>query len=380
MPHRKSKVRGERQLEALASRPSNWRIFNVGQHLSRVRETSADNDVRLFSRRRMNDSIVIKHALRPNEFDLFERPPVVATKIVVPVDPQQISLGAYSFFVGERSAAQTMQRLFGIVSERGRRDPDMEILGLLDRSPSLDVFLLKEILGGATGVSEQVFDVSLADVPEFRSYIHRELTPLVALATGSADPAKVGRLVDSIFGAKLGSQAENFLEALSLPAQKWPEVTFAWKAALYYEHNAADLRRRFETFAAAMRLLQTYGHSEAFPRSAVAQQHRALARAAGASFARCQQGLAHFNSARRSAIIAAGNVAGLGTYLGELTEAVFDYAANAALTDHILSYWRYGTAGFNVERMPAEVFFNLAANLCATAEQYRQPNQVLTAA
>ena len=36
--------------------------------------------------------------------------------------------------------------------------------------------------------------------------------------------------------------------------------------------------------------------------------------------------------------------------------------------------------GFNVERMPAEVFFNLAANLCATAEQYRQPNQVLTAA
>jgi hypothetical protein len=371
MPKRNAKLRGERQLETLAARPSDWRIFNVGHHLNRVRHSQAADTVRLFTRRRLDDSIVIKHALRPNERDLFERPPVVATKVLVPVDPGQISLGAYSFFVGERTAPQTLQRLFGIAPAHGTRDPDIEILGLMDRAPSLDVFLLKEILTGAgSAVPAHVFDLSLADVPEFRSYIQRELAPLVSIATGSAETSKIARVVDSVFGAKLGPHAEQFLAALGLPEPKWAEIVFAWKAALYYEQKSVDLRRRFEKTAAGLRQLQTYGHSEVYPRSLTAEQRRDLAAATGAAFIRCQNGLALFNSARRREIIASGVTGGIAAYLTALPGAVFAYAADAALVDHILSYWAYGTTGFTLDRMPAEVFSALASDLCATAAQY----------
>jgi hypothetical protein len=372
MQNRSAKVRGERQLEILAARPSNWRIFNVGRHLSQVRSIPANDSVRLFENRKLDASIVVKHALRPNERDLFERPPVVATKILVPVDPHQMALGAYSFFVGERTAPQTMQRLLGIpLHGHGIQHPDVEILSLLDRTPSLDIFLLKEVLAGArNGVPPSVFDVSLADVPEYRSYIQRELAPLVSIATGSVDLALAGRVVDSIFGARLGPHAESFLTALGLPEHQWVEVVFAWKAALYYEHKAAEIRSRFYALAASLRALQTYGHSESYPRSLVMAQLRSLATIAGGAFGRCQADLALFNSAQRSRIIAARDTVGLGAYLSQLPATVFTYAGNAALVDHILSYWTYATTGFDIARMPAEVFSTLAADLCATAGQY----------
>ncbi len=219
MPHRKSSVRGERQLEQLAARPSNWRIFNVGQHVRHLREIGSAPAVHMFNSRRLDDAIVVKHALRAAERDLFERPPLIATKIVVPLDPHQISLGAFSFFVGERTAPQMMQRLFGIAPAPGRATPgrDEQILRILDRTPSLDAILLKDLLADERfAIPPELFAQSSADQPDFSAYVQRELAPLVALASGSREPGKVARFVDAVFGAALGRQAEDFFSALGL--------------------------------------------------------------------------------------------------------------------------------------------------------------------
>ncbi|MCC6919354.1 MAG: hypothetical protein IT548_09125 [Alphaproteobacteria bacterium] len=373
MPHRKTRIRGERQLEQLAARPSNWRIFNVGHHVRHLRDIAPAPSARMFNSRKLDDAIVVKHALRSNERDLFERPPLVATKIVVPLDPHQISLGAFSFFLGERTAPQMMQRLLGIAPAPGRTAPgrDEEILRILDRAPSLDTILLKDLLADERfGIPSELFAASLADQPDFGGYVQRELAPLVALATGSREPAKVARFVDSVFGASLGRQAEDFFSALGVAESGWGEIAFAWKAAFHYERQAADTDRRFQAMAGALRVLQTYGHNEAYPRSLLTAQHRELAAALANAFARCRRSFAQFNTQRRAAIIASGRMGELTAYLTALPATVRDYALGAALLDHIVSYWAYATRGFDPKRMPAEVFSAVAADLCAAAGQH----------
>lgn len=376
MLDRRLKSRGARELEVLAATPSNWRIFNVAQHLKQLRERGV-TPATLFSNRRLDESIILKHALRPNERDLFERSPMVATKVLVPLDPAQVSLGAVSFFVGERAAPEIMQRTFGIRSDRTRTaDRDVRILAALDKTPSLDLFLLREILcTEALGVSTDIFSVSLAEDPHFRTFIYRELAPLVDFAIGSTDPAKVYRFVDSIFGATLGSQAADFLSALALPPPRWAEIVFAWKAALFYEKGAADMRRRFERMVSELRALKTYGHNESYPRSLIMTQMRELADVAARAFSRCATNIAHFNSDRRARIIAGGAIGALSAYLESLPESVVDYGTGAALVDHILSYWSFCARGYELERFPAESFSIIASDICSMDTQYKDATE-----
>jgi hypothetical protein len=373
---KRQKSRGARELEVLGATPSNWRIFNVSGHLSGVRARGVR--ATLFRNRRLDDAIILKHALRSNERDLFERPKMIATKVLIPLDPAQITLGAISFFVGERSAPEVLQRALGIRHDpaRGLFDPDIEILSQLDKTPSLDVFLLREILcNDAVGVSTDVFTLSLADDPHFRTFIYRELAPLVNFAIGTPDPAKVYRFVDSIFGASLGTQAADFLTALNLPQPQWAEIVFAWKAALFYEKSAPEMRRRFEKMAADLRALRTYGHNESYPRSLMSQQHRELADVASRAFARCLQNFGHFNSQRRAGIIARGNSAELTAYLAALPASVLEYGTGAALVDHILSYWAYCSRGYELDRFPAETFSIIASDICSMDTQYNGQKQ-----
>lgn len=376
MLDRRLKSRGARELEVLAATPSNWRIFNVAQHLRQLRDRGAANPV-LFRNRRLDDSIILKHALRPNERDLFERAPMVATKVLVPLDPAQVSLGAVSFFVGERAAPQILQRTFGIRHDpTGRLERDVRILFALDKTPSLDLFLLREILcTEALGVSTDIFSVSLAEDPHFRTFIYRELSPLVNFAIGSTDPVKVYRFVDSIFGATLGPQASDFLSALALPPPRWAEIVFAWKAALFYEKGAGDMRRRFEAMARDLRALRTYGHNESYPRSLVLVQMRELADVAVRAFSRCATAIAHFNSERRAGIIAGGAIGALSAYLESLPDSVVGYGTGAALVDHILSYWNYCARGYELERFPAEAFSIIASDICSMDTQYRDAGE-----
>ncbi len=54
----------------------------------------------LLKSRILNSSIILKHRLRADERYLFQRDGTVATKIIVPFDRRDLTLGAQSVFVG----------------------------------------------------------------------------------------------------------------------------------------------------------------------------------------------------------------------------------------------------------------------------------------
>ncbi|MCC6917747.1 MAG: hypothetical protein IT548_01005 [Alphaproteobacteria bacterium] len=360
------------QMEKLAAVPSNWRILNLNRAMRFHRHIHGPNAPGFFTNRRLSGAIIIKHTLREHERAMFETPPIVATKVLVPLDDTALSTGAVSFFVGERAYPSIMRQSFGITTVGRGRERDAIILGKLDDTPSLELFLLRELVGGAEyGIASDYFQVSLLEDTAIKSYITRELAPLIGIAINNASPSKVSRFVDSIFGTEIGPQAADFFQSLGLPPASWNNVVFAWKAALFYETQFAGTQRRFDQMIADLTELRTYGHNELYPRSFTEHHLECLRGFANRSYQRSTDSAQLFNSARRASIIESGNLLELTTYLQQLPENVRGFGGYSAVIDHILSYWQYRTRGLDRARMPAEIFCSVAADICAMETQFK---------
>lgn len=362
------------QMEKLAAVPSNWRILNLNRAMRLLRDSQGPSAPGFFKSKRLSSAIIIKHTLREHERAMFERPPIVATKVLVPLDENSLASGAVSFFVGERAYPAIMRQSFAMnVSTTGRdRDRDAVILRKLDEAPSLEVFLLRELLGGREfGISSDYFQVSLLEDNAIKSYITAELTPLIRIAVEKADAATVNRFVDSIFGHEIGRQAADFFQALGLPADSWANVVFAWKAALFYETQFAETQQRFQAMRQNLAQLRTYGHNDVYPRSLIERQLAELRAFTDRAYDNSMASARRFNSAKRVSIIQSGSIADLTSYLRNLPDNVIGFGAHRAIVDHILSYWLFRTRGMIYERMPAEMFCNVAWDICAMEQQFK---------
>lgn len=365
------------QMDRLAATPSNWRILNLNRSTRNLRQVYGSEAGTFFRNKRLNMSIVLKHTIRDHERQMFTDPPIVATKVLVPLDENSLAAGAISFFVGERAYPAIMRQSFGINTLAGAGDKDAVILAKLNETPSLELFLLREMLGAEDiGISKEYFQVSLLEDSAIKSYITRELTPLIRIAIENANVAKINKFVDAIFGTELGAQAADFFQSLGLPQHRWGAVVFAWKAALFYETQFAAAQKRFEAMQSELRALKTYGHNEMYPRSFVENHLSNLRGFTDRAYVRCTEGATSFNSARRASIIEGGHILELKKYLEELPDNVHGFGGFSAVIDHILSYWSYRTRGLDPKRIPAEIFCTVAADICAMEAQFRMNAQV----
>ena len=360
------------QMAKLAAAPSSWRILNLYQATHDLRERFGDGAGTFFQNRRLAESIIIKHTLRDHERDMFDTPPVVATKVLVPLQGEVMDKGAISFFVGERAYQSIMRQSFGIRTGGIGADLDARILGRLNDTPSLDLFLLRELLGSQEfQIPKTYFHVSLLDDGAIRAYITKELTPLIRIAAGTVDAAKVNRFVDSIFGPEIGAAAADFFRSMGLADSLWASVVFAWKAALFYETRFLDTQRRFVAMLNDLAALKTYGHSELYPRSYVEEHVTMLKGFIGRAYQRTLQSVQSFNSGRRSLIIASGDIMDLRRYLESLPESIQGFGGCIAIIEHVLSYWNFRMRGLTMARMPAEVLCHVVADICSLERQFR---------
>lgn len=368
-----SRSRDGQQIEKLAAAPSNWRILNLNRELKQLRQVQGAGAPGFFRNKRLSGAIVIKHTLRDHERSMFENAPVLATKILVPLDENSLGSGAISFFVGERAYPAIMRQSFGInvLGGAAGADRDALILLKLNETPSLDLFLLRELLGGEDfSIPKDYFQVSLLEDAAIKSYITRELGPLIRIAIEGANAAKINKFVDSIFGADIGAQAADFFQSLGLAQNRWTNIVFAWKAALFYETQFVQTRKRFQKMLADLAALRTYGHSELYPRSFVEKHLEDLREFADRAFQRSIETALCFNSERRASIIEGGRLAELKAYLEDLPENVRGFGGYNALIDHVLSYWNFRTHGLDHKRLPAELFCKLAADICSMENQF----------
>jgi hypothetical protein len=191
----------------------------------------------------LNGAVIIKHRLRADEAYTFERQKRISTKVIIPFERTDLSLGGRSLFVGQRGWIDLLNQLRGTAEDESR---DVALLEALDELPSLDPFLLREHLKRRDfKIASCYFAISQGDLERMQRFVSSEISKLVDLAYGGTRAASGGGNISKLVSLLLSGQDDKRLEplriTLGLEGENFREGVFSWKGFLYYKWVLATL-------------------------------------------------------------------------------------------------------------------------------------------
>jgi len=228
--------RAVRNLANLRKSASTARVLNLLHVWRQHGQTQDWKSQPLFSNQMLNKALLIKHRLRRNETEQFRVRRHVATKIVLPIDGEDLRIGGRYLFVDQIGFEKAMEESFGI----SPLHPDRQTLALIDELPSLDPFLLREQLrrSGQTPAA-CYFSLSEADVARMTAFVADEIRPLVDLSVGLDNDLStenpVARMTAKMMSNSAGEDLSALGQTLQLPPHEYEEGVFCWKGFLYYK-------------------------------------------------------------------------------------------------------------------------------------------------
>jgi hypothetical protein len=235
--------RSFRSLAGLEKTASTSRVLNLAAIASQQAGDPEYDKSPFFRAATLNGAVIIKHRLRADETYIFERAKSVTTKVIIPFERTDLSLGGRSLFVGQRGWTELLAQLRGSVEEEHR---DISLLEALDELPSLDPFLLREHLKRRDfKIASCYFAISQGDLERMQRFVSSEIAKLVELAYGGAGPsgsaANISKLVSLLLSGQDDRRLEPLRMTLGLEGQNFREGVFSWKGFLYYKWVLATL-------------------------------------------------------------------------------------------------------------------------------------------
>ena len=200
-----------RNLAHLQNSASTARVLNLLRVAKRKGDDAEYSEKPFFRNPVLNRTIILKHRLRRDELELFYDGRQTATKIIIPIDGDDLKLGGRSMFIGQTGFEPAMEAMFG--DKWLQQSEDRQMLEILEQLPSLDPFLLREHLKRHNRHPARIyFEVSDADIARMISYVELEIQKLIDLCfSGSASAGREGsgsRLVKKILSITVDNDTE----------------------------------------------------------------------------------------------------------------------------------------------------------------------------
>jgi hypothetical protein len=349
---------GVRNLALLEASASTARVLNLRQ-VALDRQGDAEV-VRapFFQHPALNRSLVVKHHLRRNEADLFDKPRSSATKVLLPIDQQNLRAGARFFFVGQRDYTAIMQHDLGL---SGADNRDLRMLHFLSEIPSFDPFLLREQLRRrGFEVAPGYFSVSAADTARMMSFAQAEIQPLVDIAFPQISAA--GAPAD-VLARKLLSNVEDvglepLRHVLHLDQQQFAEGVFCWKAFLYYKWRLLELAPKINAVTAEVSSIRPHkrgtGDTSDYIYGARANIHTAVITACR----NVSQTLKLYDAAY-GGLIKQGDGRGFRDFLLQAPDRFIQLGEELASVDHLISFWQYRFPDHHRSNVSADELANI---------------------
>lgn len=224
-----------RSMRALERTASTTRVLNLAALAVRHAADPEHLARPLFLTPALNAAVIVKHRLRANEIGTVFTPRRTATKLIVPFERSDLSLGGRSLFVGDRGWTERLRELTGASQALDR---DAGLLMALSELASLDPFLLRQnVRSWGLDVSETYFDVSHRDLAQMQRFVGGEIGRLIELAYRGRRMAEgnTARLVEALFFGHDDERLEPLRLTLRLEGDRYREGIFAWKGFLYYK-------------------------------------------------------------------------------------------------------------------------------------------------
>lgn len=352
--------RSIRNLANLRDSASTARVLNLSSVYNEHGHTEAWSAEPLFRNPALNRSLIIKHRLRRDEVDRFRLRRHVATKIVLPIDAEDLRVGGRYIFVGEIGFEATMQQVFGI----GTDHPDLHTLRIINGLPGLDPFLLREQLR-RNGVTPAAcyFNLSEADLTAMIAFVSGEITPLVDLSMGpNADLSAenpVSRLTDKILSNSAGDDLSALGQTLRLKPDEYEEGIFCWKGFLYYKWVLSGVIGDIGAVMEAVRTVKPRGRPSSQQYVALDRSRETVRRRILVSCDSTAAMLRVYDDAFRG-LTQNGDPAGFRDFLRDAPHLFAKLGERLGAVQHIVSFWNYRMASGKPTPSPEELLDLLA--------------------
>lgn len=325
-----------RNLTKLAETASTGRILNLTQ----VDTTAEDyNEKPFFRDWRLNRSIIIKHTLRKEELDLFNKPVKTATKVIIPFDPKDLKLGGGAFFVGQKNYVGFLREYFETLETAML--PDVQILNALNETPSLDPFLIKESLS-RIGFKPATCYLKLSphDIAQMQSFANHEIGKIVSLAFKDDNSISSSKLARSLLSNENDALLMPLQATLKLGMHEFLDGLFAWRGFLYFKWRHEQLQREIKTVFGQLASFMPLGKPDKDVTEYLLTARTQLARKMVATLTTAGRLLRIYDEAYHF-MINQSDPKPFRNFLQKGPSLFMQLGEDVGLLNHICSYWTY---------------------------------------
>jgi len=347
-----------RSLANLSETASTSRVLNLGQ----IYRTSGDrpeySQKPFFANRQMNRALILKHTLRGNEQDLFQRPRRTTTKIILPFDPDDLKLGGQSVLVGQMGYEAFLRNIYNTKAVAAL--PDVAILTALDELPSLDPFLVREHLSRRGYKPAACYlQISPADIARMIGFANSEIESLVREAFGSAMQQGTIKLAGKILADELDNELDPLRMTLRLSASEFSDGVFSWRGFLYFKWRHMELQEELNKVLQGLATYQPALTRDKAVLDFLGDIRPRLAKRISAAIMLVGRTLAVYDRAYH-ALTHGRNPGPFRNFLIEGPSLFFELGEHIGILSHISSFWNYrmGRAQ-RMHRLSAEEYAEL---------------------
>ena len=290
----------------------------------------------------LNRSIILKHRLRADELELLGSSRSTATKVILPLDPSDLRVGARSFFVHQVGYRSLMEELATGDTAADRRDETL--LDLLDSLPSLDPFLMRERLR-QSGFSPDrcYFDLSEADSTRMFAFVRQELQPLIGVSFDDLDVRlfeRTDKLAQKILSNAGDSDLEPLRHGLGMGRLEFEEGIFCWKGFIYYKWTLADLLPKVRPVSSEISRIRPTDRPTHEDQAYIDAAKARLAEALDHACDTVRDTLKVYDDAYRDLTLK-GQPSAFRAFLLKAPSLFHQLGERLGSVDHIVSFWRY---------------------------------------
>ena len=196
----------------------------------------------MFAHPMLNRSIIVKHNIRPGEEERLAPRRFNVTKVIFPFDPVDLSLGGQYLFVDQPDFNAALARHLEYGELPMTRD--IEVLRILDGLPTLDPFMLREVLAKhRIEVDSCYYRFTEPDKAHMMGFVESQIESLIQLCFGEVreNDSRAKRLSQLLLAEPDNPELEPLQLTLRMDGAEFAEAMFAWKAFLYYRWRTHDL-------------------------------------------------------------------------------------------------------------------------------------------
>jgi hypothetical protein len=334
------KDKSYRSLKGLEKTASTSRVMNLSVIANK---NDGDPDYLaspMFRSPLLNTAVLIKHRLRADENYLFDGHHRIGTKVVIPFERTDLSLGGRSFFVGQRGWLELFQDIRGPVDGEAR---DLEVLEALDELPSLDPFLVREHLKRRSlKVAPCYFAISPSDVRRMEQYVAGQISQLVDLAYSGAQMGEknLAKLVGVLLSGEDDARLDPLRMTLGMQGAAYGEGIFCWRGFLYYKWVLNTIWTELNQVLDELTKVQITGPRDYELLTQVNAMTIRVRASIVAQVRTARSTLGVYDQAFVQ-LTEAGNPAAFRTFLLQSPALFVSLGERAGMISHIASFWRY---------------------------------------